>query len=583
MRTLSVEWARFGIKLNALAAGQFGTDTLLTKYPKQIVDGVAASVPLQRMGEPEELAWLVAYLASPAGDFTTGSVITVDGARDNWMGPWPPQAIAGGVRQRGGRRAQAQVNVGRANAGRLRDDPRGARAVLGRARPAPGPPPGAGARVRRHVGGAARRRPAGRLPVRLRGGRGGLRAPGRACASEHRRQGLATRLWDEFEQHRPRARRAHAQGHHHAGQRDVDRLPPLDGHGGRARGRLRRARATTGSCSRARIEGAPAELDHVLVAVPEGGDGAGARRFYGGAIGLPELARAGGHRADGRVVRARRPPAARAGVRGLRAPPPARTRRCGSAARSWTPSAGRLEAAGAEVRWDDRLGDRRRFYTVRPVGQPGRGAGLPMTVAAVVVAVLVGAVLQSATGLRLRPGHRAGAVRRVHARRGADHAGPAGRHAERAGAVRRGPRPGRAPRRRGAADRLGACPAWRWASWCCARWTSRCSRWAVGLAVIAAAPLEARRAGVAGGGGRALAGGAGGLRLGHAGHHHRRERPADGHVLPAQRRRPARDARLAGGRVPVVRAAVGGGPGRGRAAGVRTRGRGRSWAGCWSW
>ena len=95
MRTLSVEWARFGIKLNALAAGQFGTDTLLTKYPKQIVDGVAASVPLQRMGEPEELAWLVAYLASPAGDFTSGSVITVDGARDNWMGPWPPAAIAG--------------------------------------------------------------------------------------------------------------------------------------------------------------------------------------------------------------------------------------------------------------------------------------------------------------------------------------------------------------------------------------------------------------------------------------------------------------------------------------------------------
>jgi citronellol/citronellal dehydrogenase len=95
MRTLAVEWARFGIKLNALAAGQFGTDTLLTKYPKQIVDGVAASVPLQRMGEPEEMAWLVAYLASPAGDFTTGSVITVDGARDDWMGPWPPTAIAG--------------------------------------------------------------------------------------------------------------------------------------------------------------------------------------------------------------------------------------------------------------------------------------------------------------------------------------------------------------------------------------------------------------------------------------------------------------------------------------------------------
>ncbi|MGH2950554.1 MAG: short-chain dehydrogenase, partial [Solirubrobacterales bacterium] len=42
------------------------------------------------LGEPEELAWLVAYLASPAGDFFSGAVLTIDGARDNWFGPWPP-------------------------------------------------------------------------------------------------------------------------------------------------------------------------------------------------------------------------------------------------------------------------------------------------------------------------------------------------------------------------------------------------------------------------------------------------------------------------------------------------------------
>src|SRR5439155_18005378 len=34
-RTLSVEWARFGIRLTAIAAGQFGTDTFVSKYPKQ--------------------------------------------------------------------------------------------------------------------------------------------------------------------------------------------------------------------------------------------------------------------------------------------------------------------------------------------------------------------------------------------------------------------------------------------------------------------------------------------------------------------------------------------------------------------
>ena len=92
-RTLSIEWARHGILLNAIAPGPFGTDTFLTKYPKPIVDGAASTVPLQRLGRPEEIAWLVAHLASPAGDFTTGTVIDVDGARNNWFGPWPPQAI----------------------------------------------------------------------------------------------------------------------------------------------------------------------------------------------------------------------------------------------------------------------------------------------------------------------------------------------------------------------------------------------------------------------------------------------------------------------------------------------------------
>ena len=94
MRTLSIEWARFGIRTCALAAGHFATETLLTKYPQAIVDNVARSIPLQRTGRAEEMAWLVAYLASPAGDFYSGTTITLDGARDNWAGPWPPETIA---------------------------------------------------------------------------------------------------------------------------------------------------------------------------------------------------------------------------------------------------------------------------------------------------------------------------------------------------------------------------------------------------------------------------------------------------------------------------------------------------------
>jgi citronellol/citronellal dehydrogenase len=90
MRTLAVEWARFGIRLCALAAGQFDTETLRTKYPQEVVAAVPQTVPLGRMGTEEEWAWLIAYLASPAGDFFSGTTITMDGARDNWFGPWPP-------------------------------------------------------------------------------------------------------------------------------------------------------------------------------------------------------------------------------------------------------------------------------------------------------------------------------------------------------------------------------------------------------------------------------------------------------------------------------------------------------------
>jgi citronellol/citronellal dehydrogenase len=94
-RVLSIEWARFGIRLTALAAGHFATETLRTKYPAQVVEGVAGTVPLQRLGAEEEFAWLVAYLASPAGDYLSGAVLTIDGARDNWFGAWPPGGLTG--------------------------------------------------------------------------------------------------------------------------------------------------------------------------------------------------------------------------------------------------------------------------------------------------------------------------------------------------------------------------------------------------------------------------------------------------------------------------------------------------------
>ena len=93
MRTLAVEWALRDPA--CLAAGQFDTETLRTKYPKEVVEAVPRTVPIGRMGTEEEMAWLLAFLASEAGDFFSGTTITIDGARDNWFGGWPPGGATG--------------------------------------------------------------------------------------------------------------------------------------------------------------------------------------------------------------------------------------------------------------------------------------------------------------------------------------------------------------------------------------------------------------------------------------------------------------------------------------------------------
>ncbi len=90
---LAARWARAGITVTAVAAGHFATE-VTAKYPESVRAGASRTVPLQRLGEPIEHAWLVAMLASPLGRAFNGSTVTLDGARDNWFGPWPPPGLA---------------------------------------------------------------------------------------------------------------------------------------------------------------------------------------------------------------------------------------------------------------------------------------------------------------------------------------------------------------------------------------------------------------------------------------------------------------------------------------------------------
>lgn len=91
-RSLAAELSSSGVCVCAIAAGHFETDAL-RKYPEAVRSNAARTVPLQRLGAEAEHAWLVALLASPVGRAFNGSVVTLDGARDNWYGAWPPESL----------------------------------------------------------------------------------------------------------------------------------------------------------------------------------------------------------------------------------------------------------------------------------------------------------------------------------------------------------------------------------------------------------------------------------------------------------------------------------------------------------
>ena len=90
---LAAAWAGDGVSVVAVAIGRFDTESL-RKYPVELWRSAAATVPLQRLGDVAEYGWLIALLASGLGAAFSGSVVTLDGALDNWTGPWPPAGLA---------------------------------------------------------------------------------------------------------------------------------------------------------------------------------------------------------------------------------------------------------------------------------------------------------------------------------------------------------------------------------------------------------------------------------------------------------------------------------------------------------
>ena len=85
-RSLAVEWAKYGMRHNAIAPGPFPTKGAWDRlFPKEMADTISLEkrVPLKRVGKHQELANLAAYLMSDFSSYVNGEVVTIDGGE--WL------------------------------------------------------------------------------------------------------------------------------------------------------------------------------------------------------------------------------------------------------------------------------------------------------------------------------------------------------------------------------------------------------------------------------------------------------------------------------------------------------------------
>ena len=86
-KSLAVEWAARGIRLNCIAPGIIQSSGL-ENYPPELVADVARTIPMKRFGSVDEVASLTLFLASPAAAYMTGDTIDMEGGARLWGDIW---------------------------------------------------------------------------------------------------------------------------------------------------------------------------------------------------------------------------------------------------------------------------------------------------------------------------------------------------------------------------------------------------------------------------------------------------------------------------------------------------------------
>jgi len=80
-KSLAIAWAPDGIRVNAVAPGSIVTPASQRRANRERDDNIIRVTPLQRLGQPEDVAGVVAFLCSDVAGFVTGQVIAADGGR----------------------------------------------------------------------------------------------------------------------------------------------------------------------------------------------------------------------------------------------------------------------------------------------------------------------------------------------------------------------------------------------------------------------------------------------------------------------------------------------------------------------